>query len=324
VVKNPLCLEKANQMLYLSESYWFGNECFGKEMFIRQSYLDLAQKITRIFLLRTYTAGVALTGTPGIGKSQFLAFLFCYLYQNVDSLNTFVISSVYMNETLIVRRPSLQVTSVDLDDRKSIGSCDKESALCLFDTGFDQKLPVQYPLFLIAACSPAVGCEAFLQQGDSVSAHTLFMPLWSLDELETANKQSKLYCDSKALKKLRRKVGGTIRYTLKRLQLKAIFKDTNADQARSETKERMKCCLDEFHQFVDCVTIADSAGNIKLKEHVKKNTNALYLIHHMDTFMEFESYTSVFASPYIQKLLYNSAPSKAILESEVSMYVCQT
>jgi hypothetical protein len=65
-----------------SDTWFFGDIHMKAEIFVRESYVALADIILADFETRNIhcRSGVILGGTPGVGKSTFLAFLLCCCY----------------------------------------------------------------------------------------------------------------------------------------------------------------------------------------------------------------------------------------------------
>jgi hypothetical protein len=219
-IRSRPVLEEANKIAFLKEDdlYWFGDWHLGKELFVRECYIKLAEKIVEIVNRGNFRDGVALIGTPGIGKSQFLAYLLWYVYWKMaETIDTFIITSVKFNQTLIMTRDG-NIRGMAMNDFLSIGMYDEEKTLVLYDsecTRYPASVPTGFDCFMVAACSPSGNCASFVSQPHAL---TLYMPCWSAIELKTFCEESIYYCDYDKLDRLYDYVGGTVGFTLKGVQ----------------------------------------------------------------------------------------------------------
>ncbi len=314
-VKQTELVETPNKIVCLQDSLWLGRRNFGNELYIRRSYIAIAQEIVQIYDSNEFRNGVALIGTPGIGKSQFLAYLFWYIYYKKTAIKTIIICHVCVNHMIIVNRES---NTIDIDSLDNLVLFDDEKeTICLYEGRKQDMTPVPSELsfFLIAACSPSVKYEAFVTQGDMKSALELYMPLWTWYELQNASRKSKYFCDEVVLKKLCEHVGGMVNYTLKVLQIPNMAKnaDPNHPELRQQTDELYDTFLRKFKAKIDCHDITEN-GWIKAVTLTEVRSNAHHILEQFIVSEDFRSYRAEIASKFVQNELLKRANDEMVLK----------
>lgn len=323
-IKSKKCVTTAGEMVCLKKSFWLGNQTFGTELYVRQCYIDLSVKIKEVSedKFKPYPRGVSLMGTPGIGKSQFLSYLFWYLYANCeDSIDIFIITFVWIKKTVIIFRNKPQIEMFPmgvgiLDDKMGTLGISWKKTVYLYDSGTKEDptpVPEQLHGFLVAACSPSAKCKAFTNSG----VLKLYMPVWTWEELDYVNKNSQaFYCDDNLLRELFLKVGGMFRSTLAalRYQISEEFPDKKSYMEAMATRkhavdasfqDKYKEVLVSLSEDIKRYKIGGNGTLITAGHDLNDLDNtSLHHLQHYKVIDDYKGYESVLASDYVRSQLF--------------------
>lgn len=271
----PKILQEGRFLKLPKNIYWLGRDDLGNAMLVRHSYKSLYECITDAASVKEDTderplRKVIITGTPGIGKSFFAYY---WLWRRMKDGKKVIIET---GDYCFIWNPNFACRTLKTRrDYISLHTDDPEMVY-LVDSDSGKDIANAAKCLTIMFSSPR---ESNFHDFHKNGAELFYLPLWSMEEMETARKE--IYLSPRVSEKQMKAVcaiyGPIPRYALQYPVMKRSFRKWSEKQAEREEISLMHD--DRLGRAIATADVLSLARSILLEEDPPKWSYSAQLVH---------------------------------------------